>query len=358
MDFRLFQKLWKSAEFDEIKIIGKDVEKEGRMYHIMALLRKEKKVMLSVLELCEPLEQKEHHFEEIRRNQMKQRIESETNSSFFMRIRSFQCGEAIYEVSGANSGNCQNGDFAEAYLLFIKLMQEGWSIPETSFFYEVPWEHLSLTQVELRDEMELLPEWGDEIEVSFDTRTEEGVLGLPVTLEVGKKKEINFTLKNGKNAVCYLHRVYLLDVWEEEQRKMEDPAYRKRMLLHMTEAEFEQMKEHIFEALLTICPKGMCFPVVEYECTENVGLQFFEKEYLDTIEKPKNGSTSVILMRTKPEEEIGSHGLKLRACAIQVPVEKTTESMEAELFSYIEIIQRRTEKIENLFNKNERSELL
>ena len=76
MDFRLFQNLWKRAEFDEIKIIGKDVEKEGRMYHIMALLRKEKKVILSVLELCESLEQKEHPFEEIRRNQMKRDLRS------------------------------------------------------------------------------------------------------------------------------------------------------------------------------------------------------------------------------------------------------------------------------------------
>lgn len=343
MDLRIFQNLYEGAEFDEIRVIGKDIEKEGRAYHILGLLRKDRKVMLSVLELGEPLAQTEPYSEKTHREQMKNN--SERNHSFFMRIRSFQCGETQYEVSSVNSGSCEQGDFGEAYLLFMRMLQAGWRVPEESPFYKAPWEKLVITNIELRDEMEQLPEWNGDVWVSFDTMPEEGILELPIILETGKTNEVSFALQNGRSATCYINRVHMLDVWADEQSKFENPKYRERMLQHMTETEFSQMKEQVFEALPDICPKGMCFPVIEYECTENVGLQFYEKEYLDTSEKPKKGRATSIIMLAKPETETGSHGLKMRACVLQSPMEKTTETIETELFSYREVIQKGMEKL-------------
>lgn len=353
MTLKFFQKLYGHSEFDEIKIIGKDIVKEGRPYHIIGLVRKKKQVMLYVLGLCEPMSEHMPYSERNRREQMKSSMQSERNHSFFLRIRSFHCGELQYEVSSANSGPCRNSDYAEVYLLFMKMLQAGWRVTEESPFYNADWDNLSITNIELREKMEQLPEWRDDmcddlwndVWVSFDTAPVECALELPLLLEVEKSREISFAMQDGRDATCYINRVYLLDVWADEEQKFKDPDYRQRMLQHMTEAELENVKTQLFEALVEICPRGMCFPVVEYECTEDVGLRFFDREYLDTSEKTAKGKATSVIMRAKPKTETGSHGLKLRTCVIQSPVKAGTETIDVELFSYTAVIQKKVEKL-------------
>ena len=118
------------------------------------------------------------------------------------------------------------------------------------------------------------------------------------------------------------------------------------MLQYVSEEQLEQMKEQLFGALADICPQGKCFPVIEYECTQEVSLQFFDKEYLDGVEAPKGNSATSLLMRAKLQSEVGSHGLKMRTCIIQSPMEKAVKQINAELFSYTEVTQRRCEVIE------------
>ncbi len=346
MDLRFFQKLYEHAAFDEMKAIGKDIVIEGHPGHIIGMTRKDRQVRLYILEQCEPLEDMEPYAERTRREQMKQSMQSERNRGFFMHIRSFQCGDRVLETAGATCGNMQNGDYAECYLLFTQFLQAGWRVSEDSPFYTVGWKRLAITNIELREEMEQLPEWSDEVWITYDTMPKEGAVELPITLEIGKTKDLSFSLQDGRDVTCYVNRVYLTDVWAEEERKFADPVYRERMLQYVSEEQLEQMKEQLFEGIAQICPKGMCFPVIEYECTENVGLRFLDGEYLDTAEKPSKGSATSILMMMKPDAETGSHGLKMRACVIQTPVEPGTERVEAELFSYTEGIEKRTEKLD------------
>ena len=85
--------------------------------------------------------------------------------------------------------------------------------------------------------------------------------------------------------------------------------------------------------------------VLEYECTEEVSLAFYAKESLDMIEEAKEGGASALLMRVKPDKETGTHGLKLRGCVIQNPLEAHTQTLEAELFSYSKVIQKQVETL-------------
>ena len=379
MNLRLFQKLYEQAIFDEVKVIGKDIIQEGHIGHIIGMTRKDKQVYLYILEQCESLEEMEpypelackawevscaehagavkeasdaksngekYYTEHTRREQMKHSMESEKRRGFFMHIRSVQVGDRVLETAGATSGNMQNGDYAECSLLFMQFLQAGWRVSEESPLYTTGWKNLSITNIELREEMEQLPQWSEEVWITYDTMPKEGAVELPVTLEVGKTEELNFSLQDGCDATCYINRVYLTDVWAEEEKRFADPAYRERMLQHVSEEQLEQMREQLFEGMAQICPRGMCFPVIEYECTENVGLRFLDKEYLDTAEKPSKGSATSILMMMKPDAETGSHGLKLRACVIQTPMEPGTESVEAELFSYTAGIEKKTVKLE------------
>lgn len=346
MNLEHFIGLHNHIAFDEIHIIGKDLEREGKPYHIVGLLRKGTKAELLVLGLCEDLEERKFNRESNRREQMRHSILSEERESFFMRIRSFICEDVTYETGGATTGCCGCGDYGETYVLLEKLLQAGWCVAEDSPFYKAQWEFLEITRVELREEMECLPEWKGLLEVEFDTKPQRGVLEIPVELKTGEEKEIHFKLQDGREATCYINRVYLPDVWEEEKSKFEDSAYRERMLQHVSEEQLEQIKEQLFGVLADICPQGMCFPVIEYECTEEINLQFYDKVYLDTTEEPKRGSATALIMRAKPQTEVGCHGLKMRACIIQSPMEPEAENIVAEIFSYTELIQKKYETID------------
>lgn len=345
MNFNFFNELYSHTDFDDIKVIGKEIQKDGRFYHIAGMSLKEKKVTIYILEFDNHPLQEETFREKTPREQLKSSMDSPTNTSFFMHIREFQSKDKVYETSGANSGPIMHGDFCEAYILFMKMRQAGWEISEESLFYEAQWDGLALTKIELRDEYESLPQWNDDMQVLVDTIPENSAIELPVRLESGKTMEMNFSLKDGSPAVCYINKVYTIDVWADGEKKFADSEYRERMLQHMTEDEFEHIKEHFFEILSEHCPKGKHYMVIEYECSKDLSLTFYDKEYLDTIEKPKKGSASSILMRVKPDVETGAHGLKMRGCVIQKPLDEDVKVVDGELFSYSELIQKRVEKL-------------
>lgn len=345
MNFKRFHRLYAETEFDEIKVIGKDIEIDGRSYHILGMTLKEKKASLYVLEIVDFPEWEECDREKTPRESLKDNIEARKNDSFFMRIREFRGNDKIYETDGATSGPLRHNDTYEAFLLFLRMKKAGWEIAKDSPFYDVDWDCLAVTNIELRDEFDKLPEWTDDMQVLVDFLPEEYAVELPVVLECGKTVELEFKLEDGSSAICYINKVYPMDIWAEEEEKFSDSAYKERMLQHMTEVEFEQMKKQFFEVLAQQCPREKRYMVIEYECSKEVGLTFYDKEYLDTIPKPSKGSATSIWMSVRPDTEIGAHGLKLRGCMIQKPLDKETKTLEAELFSYSKAIQKRVEKI-------------
>lgn len=343
MNFEYLQTLISNTEFDEIKVIGQDIKKDNRCYHIIGMTLKDKKATLHVLELSDGLSEEEQVFKvEIPRASLKKSMEEQRNQSFFMHIREFQNGKNVYETAGATGSSLRYSNYAEAYLLFFKMMNAGWKVSETSPFYDVSWELCTLTQIEFREEFEHLPEWTKDMQVLVDSVPESYPIELPVVLKCGESKEVHFLLADKKEAVCYINNVYLIDMWEEEEKRFSDPVYKERMLQHISEAEFEEMKEQFFQILEESCPKGKCYVGIEYECTEaDINLKFYDRAYLDQKPEAKGGSASALLMQLKPDSEIGAHGLKLYGDVIQKPLEKETEEIEAELFSYSKRIQQR-----------------
>ncbi len=348
MNFNYFQKLIVNAEFDEIKVIGKDIKKENCWYHMLGMTLKDKKAFLYVLELTEG-ETEEIIFdkEETPRMSLKKQMQVQREQSFFMQIREFRCVDKVYETAGATAQSMRYGDYGELYLLFMKMCAAGWEVVKESPFYEAGWDLFSMIQIEFRDEFEHLPKWEDEMMVLVDSVPESKEIEVPVLLECGKTREIPFLLENEKEAVCYINKVYLMDIWKEEEKRFSDTAYREKMLLHVTEVEFEQMKENFFRVLEEHCPRGKCYMVVEYECSEeDMGLNFYDREYLEQKPEERNGSATALLMRIKPDTEVGSHGLKLRGGIIQKALlDKGTMQLDAELFSYYRMVGKRVEKL-------------
>ena len=84
---------------------------------------------------------------------------------------------------------------------------------------------------------------------------------------------------------------------------------------------------------------------IEYECSKDLNLQFYSKEYLKSVPITHKGSSSFFMMSLKPDKEIGTHNLPLKGCVIQTAVSPDTIKIAAELFSYYEKVAEWEEKV-------------
>lgn len=188
----------------------------------------------------------------------------------------------------------------------------------------------------------MLPVWeGQEISVRLRKRCRSFLVEKPVSLTPGKEAEISFQLKDGRSGICYINRVYPIDVWKENEERFKDPRY----LEIMTAKELEKHKEEFFQGLAQDCPEGMCYLGIEYECTLGGNLTFYDRAFLDGETREHKGSARIMMMLLKPDEPFGKHGLRQHGCVIQTPVLPDIRKMEAELFFYMDMLDEEEIKL-------------
>lgn len=364
MNFELFQKLF--PRYHEIMVLGKSLEKEGKPYHLIGMTRVDDGAELSVLNVCRPLNSYpawEEQCELTMRETMKQHEEADDN--YFMGIRAFLFNGIEYSVRSASSG-CLNpwGD-VETLGLFTEMQKAGWRVPEDSVFYRRDWEEIGLTKITIDLEGKELPVLEDDkITVVKNIGTRNVGIEQPVTLFIeseekepdtvlrqkeekkpGKSDTIIFKKEDGTEAVCYINRVYRMDVWKDQEERFADPDWNKRIREYMSEEKLEDLKRQTREELEQECPRGMYYVGIEYECSEDIALQFYSREYLDSIPKVHEGSATSMIMLLKPDKKTGVHGLKLRGAVIQTPVTGETTELAAELFCYMVTTPEQEEEI-------------
>lgn len=89
MDFKHFDRMIKQSSYDEVKVIGRDVELGGHCAHIIGMTLKDKHAFVYVLELAEIP---------------------------FLTMREFHSNGKCYEIAGADSCVIDNYNMAE-YML-------------------------------------------------------------------------------------------------------------------------------------------------------------------------------------------------------------------------------------------------
>lgn len=348
MNFKHFDRLLMEASYDEVKVIGRDVKLDGHYAHIIGMTLKDKKAFVYASELLEHSDAGKEMFQSItdktHRQQMKDNYENERNIAF-LRVREFHSNGKVYAVAGASSSVTNNYNMAEHMLIYLKMREKGWKMPEKSPLYTADWKCLQMSVIELRDEMEELPDWGMGLEVVKDSHSKTEVLEIPVNLTCGEHPVILFHLGDGTPAECYINKICLEDVWADHERRFTDEEYINRVLEHVSMEEFQKMKEQCEEALLANCPRGKCYMLVEYECNADVAVNFYATSYLDSKPQVHSGGATSLLIMHRPDAKEGIHGLKLRGCVIQTPIEPNVTSLEVEVFSYTEIVNKCTEKL-------------
>ncbi len=336
MNIRYLQDLL--SRIDEIKIIGKNVEIDCVVCNVAGLVRYGQQLRLIILEYDEQFRNQIEEMEiselcdikkafETNRIMMKDREKINTHQPFSA-IKNVIIGDIEFEVSGSENRrlNVQDG---ESVLFLSELLRNGWN-PEGIDYQNI--DMLFLNSIELAGNYTKIPDLENNPMLHFTMRKDSvsNLVEQPVTLTVNGQYPEKLWFRNektGEEHWVQINNVYLSDMWADMEKTFSDP----KVLEQITKEQIDEAKKEFEEKFSEICPKGMCYPIVEYECEECISLQFYTKKYLESMPVNKNSCMGFIV---GAEKSTGILGMKLKAAIIQEPVTANTASIEAELFHY------------------------
>lgn len=349
MNFEWLQAIEQEMQFDEIRIIGKRAGLEEKPCYIAALLRRGDQLQVCIFK------QENMPAYGTRENTMRASLREQAHMMESLNLQALIIdGERLMGKSG--TGYYLQNSGPEAAVLLARLMQAGWQMPQDSVFYHMDWDQIMIMVYGLDGTYPKIPDISQaRMSVLWMAEYRNYLLEQPFCLvvtdgeEMETKQQVAFEIPapdgTKQEGVCYINRVELVDVWQEWEEKYADPAYQKQALQYVSAEEFEETKRMLFETLGYECPRGMFYIGISYECTLDVSLDFYSREYLDSPQKICGQRASFLLTHSKPDSETGSHGLKMQAAVIRVPVPYDTKEIQAELFLARRTIPEREETL-------------
>ena len=346
-------------QIDDIKVIGKNIKIEDAYYHIIGIAQVDGEMKLYILSYeHRDKEQLRPKKRRSKRQEMRERLVRERNP--FFEMKALQIGSQCLQLTGGSSSAVQQGEDMESVFILAEFIKAGWHLSKDHLFARKCFESLMLTTMDIEGNVESLSHLeGKTIQVTYRQTSQSFLLEKSITLEVdnlglGKKKSFKFKLEDDRECRCYINKVEINDLRADYEEKFKDPRY----LEHMTKEELEEMKQQSLKMLDEHCPIGMGYVFVEYECSEPIRLDIYSKEAfknhtkkkIENDEKigedmgylPEAKSSSSMVIIAKSDELIGPRGLSQRTSVIQMPIDKKTEKIKAEIFSYQILIPERT----------------
>jgi len=315
-------------EWHRLLVIGRTIERNNEKYHIIGMTMGED----TNLYILEPFSEPARRRQRARRNHRAQLKQHEEQRERYLHCREIYLGDKRLKVQGGCGSPLRHAEQDyRTICLFIEMMRAGWTVPD--WLREKEWGHLQLVSLHIAG-LKRLPKYSPDMPITIKHRPDpvRHIVEKNVTLTVGKSRSFHFTDHEGDEVWCHINRVTLIDVWKDTKEELDDPKYMKKV----SPERLQEAKEHCHRALEQNVPKGMCYIGIEYECSKDLNLQFYSKEYLKSCPKTHNGSASFLMMRLKPDRKTGTHGLPLKGDVIQAPVPPDTVKIPAEMFLYFE----------------------
>lgn len=320
-------------------MIGKTIERDNKKYHIVGMTLSEEAKLYIIEPYTEP-ENRPRPGKGVK-NQRKTQKENDENICCYLHSSEVCLGGEKMQVQGATGNPLKySSDDHGTIQLFFDMMSAGWQIP--GWLENEDWDHLQLTEITLAG-LEKLPACSPEMPITITHRPApvKHILEKTVTLRTGKSRSFSFTDSYGDEVWCHINKVSLIDVWRDTEAQLSDPKLAQKI----PPEQITQLREHSYKALAQNCPEGMCYVGIEYECSKDLSLTFYTKEYLKSCPKTHQGSSYFLLMRLKPDKKTGTHGLPLKGCVMQTPLPPDTMKIPAELFLYHEKMDAWTETV-------------
>lgn len=351
MNFSWLYQVVSEIQYDELKIIGRETASAGKPCHVAAMLRREEKVFICLL-TQENTGALFSGTDPVMRILMREQAKEMEMSG----IQSITVNGSTYHA-GRSTGYFLRNQEPYGTMLMYLMAVAGWQVPQDSPFYEMDWNRMMLTVSELADYSGPLADWEHaKASLTWGPGCRSYLIEKPFTLritdaqqETAAEQELMFIIAGedgtAEQGICYINRAELVDMWKEHEAHYADPEYKKMALKHVTEEQFEETKRQSFRVLEQECPEGMCYIAIEYECTLDVSLDFYSREYLDSRPEESQSCTTFMLASCKPDQETGCHGMKMRAAMIRMPVAADTKEIKAELFLARRMIPEQEEEL-------------
>ncbi len=323
------------SKWQDIIVIGKTTERNGKKYHIVGITLSDE----AKLYIIEPYMEPESRSRKGIRNHRRMLKEHERNEYSYLHCSDLCLGDVHLKIQGG-MGSPMDSDNYGMIQLFFDMMGAGWTVPE--WLKDIDWENLMLLTLNIA-EVAKLPHLTPQTPITITHRPNpiQHIIEKTVTLNVGKSRSFCFVDNHGDEVLCHINSVALIDVWKNTEEELNDPKLAERF----SPEQLKEAAKHSYDALEQCCPKGMCYIGIEYECSKNYDLTFYSKQYLKSRPETHQGSSHFLMMRLKPDQETGTHGLPLKGCVIQTPVPPDTIKIPAELFLYHERVDEWTETI-------------
>lgn len=236
--------------------------------------------------------------------------------------RTISFGGVLLEPSQAQSDYGAEGQAA----LFCRLLDQGWN---PGPLRETPLDRLMVSRWTFQGNYEKIPEIDPQAPVEFtmQKKIERRPVELPLTLEVGRGTEkIPFTDQTtGQTLWMQILQTRLEDMWAQ----MEQVFACHRRQGQIPAEQLDQMQAQFEQDFARECPKGMLYPVIEYQCEDDSQLDFYLPSYLDG---PQDCSGHSFGFFIRPEQNQTPEGRKIYAAALQRPVAPDARTIQAELF--------------------------
>lgn len=325
---------------EEIFVIDKTSEIKGIICNVIGVVRNSRQLQLLVLQYDEVYQERREAEEALQLVDTPQRPQSnrelqrsKEHNDFinpFQSVDRFFIGGKAYEVAACQSRWLNLQDWESIWLL-SDFLRNGWQAKGINYQRI---DTLMLTTLELQGEYLSIPAFSEDAALRFVMRPDTVTYPVekPITLRIGGVYPDKLRFRNmitGEAHWAQINRVYLMNVWAELEKIFNDPRVQEQI----TSEELAQHKSNFEKEFLELCPKGMYFTVVEYECQGDISLQFYTKAYLDAKPVTRGKSMGFIVRPEKPKGILGS---KLKIAVIQEPVTENTETLEVELFQYFQ----------------------
>lgn len=322
-----------------IRVIGKAVEMNGAMNHVMGLILSEGRLKLCVLQYDETFAERAEEAEIAALNEYarpprtnRERMQEDSSLSPAEGLHSFCQTVWIagrgYSCEGAEQTRCADNQW-ETLLLLARFLKSGWNPGQLK---GVNLDNLWLATIDLAGEFQEMPETGSdpELRFEFDEVYDDMAAEIPLTLSFEDGYTCHFGLEDpatGERHAVSIQKAYLYDVRGEMRKLMEDPA----SFGDLPPVEHARIRSDLESNLSKICPEGMCFPVVEYECAQHLSIGLSSSAWLDT--EPNDNIPGMIFM-VQPEQNKGLSGLPLKTAVIMEPFPPDTERIQAEVYKW------------------------
>ncbi len=323
------------SKWRDILVIGKTIERNGKKYHIVGITLSDE----TKLYMIEPYMKPKSRNRKGTRNHRRILKEHESHEYGYLHCSDLCLGGEHLKIQGGMESPVNFDDYG-MLRLFFDMMSAGWAIPE--WLKATDCDNLMLLTLNIAD-VEKLPRFTPQTPVTITHRPNpiQHILEKTVTLTVGKSRSFPFMDCHGDEVFCHINSVALIDVWKNTEEELNNPKLAERF----SPEQLKEAAKHSYDALAQCCPKGMYYIGIEYECSKNYDLTFYSKQYLKSRPETHQGSSHFLMMRLKPDQETGTHGLPLKGCVIQTPVPPDTAKIPAELFLYHEKADEWTETI-------------